>query len=455
MIELVVALACAGYLAAVETFIIGTQAWEHRRFAASRLRSGPSGQNRAVGRALVIIPCRGLEQDLEENLSRFFRQDYRDFALRFVVESGEDPAVGVIRCLMEKHPHVPAELVIAGLARGEAQKIHNLRAATETIPSEVDYLVFADSDAAPSEHWLSSMLHRICNSRSVAVTGYRWFIPSTGRFHEAVVHALNGAYAMLMSGKTPNLIWGGSWAIRKDIFEALDLRNAWKGKICDDLVVAAELLKRGLHVEYEPTCLVATACQSDFKSVFAFASRQFFLLRYILPHWWLTDLLIGYFPTVVFWVAFVAMLTARHGLLPWVAATVVAVLYGLHWARAELRVAAVKTYFPSLASQPGFRRVFWIDRLLSPAIQLIGFSASLSGGLRKQIVWRGITYRIGKNGQIQISRPTDTAILVCGGQMDGCQKVPTKTDVPSADRLKNCGEQQPARSTEKQKPVAA
>jgi ceramide glucosyltransferase len=455
MIELAIALACAGCLAAIETFVIGTQAWEHRRFAASRLRSGLLGQNGTVGRALVIIPCRGLEPNLKDNLRRFFRQDYGDFALRFVVESSEDPAVSVIHGLIAEHPHVSAELVVAGLARGEAQKIHNLRAATETIPNEVNYLVFADSDAAPTEHWLSSMLHRICNSRSVAVTGYRWFIPSTGRFHEAVVHALNGAYAMLMSGKTPNLIWGGSWAIRKKIFDDLDLRSAWKGKICDDLVVARELLKRGLHVEYEPACLVATACQSDLKSVFAFASRQFFLLRHILPRWWLTDLLIGHFPTIVFWVAFVALLIARDGLLTWVAATVVAVLYGLQWARAELRVAAVKTYFPDLASQPGFRRVFWIDRLLSPVIQLIGFLASLSGGLRKQIVWRGITYRIGKNGQIQISRPNNTAILVCGEQRDGCQETPAKTDVTGADHPKNRGGQHPVSLTEKQKPVAA
>lgn len=457
MIELVIALACAGCLAAIETFVIGIQAWEHRRFAASRLRSNLQGQTGEVGRALVIIPCRGLEQDLENNLRRFFRQNYGDFALRFVVETGDDPAAEVIRHLIEEHPNVPAELVIAGLATGEAQKIHNLRAATETIPDAVDYLVFADSDAAPTERWLSSMLYRISSSRAAAVTGYRWFIPSTGRFHEAVVYALNGAYAMLMSRNTPNLIWGGSWAIRKDVFEKLDLRNAWKGKICDDLVVAAELLKRGLHVEYEPACLVATTCQPDLKTVFAFASRQFFLLRHILPHWWLTDLLVGYLPTVVFWLAVVTLLTARHGLLPWVAATVVVVLYGLQWARAELRVAAVKTYFPKLASQPGFRRVFWLDRLVSPVVQLIGFLASLNGGLRKRIVWRDITYRIDRNGQIQISRPTDTAILVSGEPTGDCRWIPTKTEATSAEH----SEDSESRSqlsvglTKKQDPVAA
>lgn len=455
MIELAIGLACAGCLAAIETFVIGTQAWEHRRFAAGRLRSSVNDQTQAIGRALVIIPCRGLEPDLENNLRQFFQQNYGNFALRFVVESGEDPAAEVIRRLIEEHSHICAELVIAGLANGEAQKIHNLRAATESLPDEVDYLVFADSDAAPNRHWLGAMIRRLCDSRAAAVTGYRWFVPSTGSFHEAVVYALNGAYAMLMSKNTPNLIWGGSWAIRKDVFNRLDIRNAWKGKICDDLVVAAELFKRGLHVEYEPACLVTTACQPDFKTVFAFASRQFYLLRHILPHWWLTDLLIGYFPTVVFWLALIVLLTTRHGLLSWVSAAVLVTLYALQWARAELRVAAVTTYFPALASQPSFRRVFWFDRLLGPVIQLVGLLASLNGGLRRRIVWRGISYRIGRNGQIRINRPTNVANLVGSEAAGSGPQTLTGISMTGATHSGNGPGEQPVSLEKKQHSVAA
>ncbi|HQF12362.1 MAG TPA: glycosyltransferase [Thermogutta sp.] len=407
MIEFAIALACAGCLAAVETFLVGVQAWEHRRFAASRLRSSPKAQMQAAGRAMVIIPCRGIEPNLKGNLERFFRQDYSNYGLRFVVESHDDPAAEVIQQLIEEYPNVPAELVTAGLANGEAQKIHNLRVATEKIPPEVEYLVFADSDAAPSEHWLTAMLMRLGDPKVSAVTGYRWFIPKTGAFHEAVVCALNGAYAMLMSRNTPNLVWGGSWAIRKEVFEELDIRGAWRGRICDDLVAADRLLKCGRHVEYEPACLVATSCQPDLKAVFEFASRQFFLLRRVLPLWWFTDLVVGYLGTVVFWLAIVTLIMVPDTLVRWTSAIVAAVSYALHWARAELRVAAVRTYFPRLAGEASFRRVFWYDRVLSPAIQLIGLLASLNGGLRRQIIWRGIIYRMGKKAQIEIVRPSN------------------------------------------------
>lgn len=171
MIEFAIALACAGCLAAVETFLVGVQAWEHRRFAASRLRSSPKAQMQAAGRAMVIIPCRGIEPNLKGNLERFFRQDYSNYGLRFVVESHDDPAAEVIQQLIEEYPNVPAELVTAGLANGEAQKIHNLRVATEKIPPEVEYLVFADSDAAPSEHWLTAMLMRLGDPKGLRGDG--------------------------------------------------------------------------------------------------------------------------------------------------------------------------------------------------------------------------------------------------------------------------------------------
>jgi len=452
MIELAIALACAGCLAAAETFLIGVQAWEHRRFAASRLRSVPERGAGIGGRAMVIIPCRGLEQDLESNLECFFRQDYGDYILRFVVESHEDPAANVIRHLAEKHSDVNAELVIAGLASGEAQKIHNLRVATESIPPEVEYLVFADSDAAPTAQWLTAMLGRLRESHASAVTGYRWFVPENGRFHEAVVCALNGAYAMLMSRNTPNLIWGGSWAIRKKTFERLDIRAAWQGKICDDLVAAAQLLKNRLHLEYEPACLVTTSCQPNMRDVFAFASRQFFLLRHVLPHWWAIDLVVGYFPTVVFWLALSTLLICRDGVLQLVSATVVGILYALQWARAELRVAAVRTYFPGLASQRGFRRVFWFDRILSPVIQLVGFLASLNGGLRRKIRWRGIAYHIGRNGRIRVThsgQPGNPNTIAT------CECPRTNPEVPEAEKPRSGEGEQSASHVKKKHSVAA
>lgn len=399
MDEITVLLAGAGVLAVVQLILLGLQAFEHRRFAGSRLRRLPSA--RSKGRAMVIIPCRGLERGLAENLARFFGQDYPDYTLRFVTQSPDDPATEVIRDVMNRYPQVSAELVVAGPAEREAQKVHNLRMATQTLPAEIRYLVFADSDAAPARHWLRALIGRLESSGAAAVTGYRWFVPDVGSFREAFLYSLNACYAMLMTRKTPNLVWGGTWAIRRETFESLRIRDFWRGQICDDLAVARLLFSRRLHVEYEPSCLVPTLCQLSTKETLGFVQRQYFLLRYVLPRWWLFDVFVGNYHLAVFW-AGVACLFSGSFLHRAVALVICGVLFVLNWVRAEFRAAATRTYFPELARSPQFRRLVWWDRLCAPVFGLIGLAAGISGGLRRSITWRGITYQIGRDGEVSI-----------------------------------------------------
>lgn len=421
-----------GILAGMQLVLLGLQAYEHRRFAAGRLRHRCLGQ--VTGSALVVIPCRGLERNLESNLRRFFQQDYPHYQLRFVTQSADDPATVVIQKLMAENPGVAAELIIAGPAESEAQKVHNLRMAIRSLPSSVEYLVFADSDAAPSPCWLRALVSRLESSGAAAVTGYRWFIPEVGDFREAVVYSLNAAYAMLMTRKTPNLVWGGSWAMRRQMFDALGIREAWKGQICDDLAVARLLQQHNLHVEYEPSCLVPTVCQASFREMMAFVMRQYFLLRYVLPNWWLFDTFIGNFYVLIFWIAAITSLLGREpGQV--IGAMIAAILYVLFWIRAEFRAAATRVYFPEVARTAAFRRVVWWDRLCGPLIGLLGFLASVSAGLRRTITWRGITYRMLAGGRVQICyrQPAEGAGSESQGPEAATGLTPNTCRLPSAE----------------------
>lgn len=399
MDEMTVLLAGAGVLAVVQVVLLGLQGFEHCRFARSRLRRLPSPESR--GRAMVIIPCRGLDRNLAEHLGGFFIQDYPDYMVRFVTQSLDDPAVPVIRELMGRYPQVPAELVVAGPAEREAQKVHNLRVATRTLPPEIRYLVFADSDAAPARHWLRALVGRLESSGAAAVTGYRWFIPDVGSFREAFLYSLNACYAMLMTRKTPNLVWGGTWAIRRETFESLRIREYWQGQICDDLAVARLLFSRRLHVEYEPSCLVPTPCQLSTQETLGFVQRQYFLLRHVLPGWWLFDVFVGNYHVAVFWLSLGCLFSANawHRM---VALGICVGLLALNGVRAEFRAWASRTYFPELARRAEFRRSVWWDRLCAPLFGLIGWLVSISGGLRRRIRWRGITYEIGRDGEVSI-----------------------------------------------------
>src|SRR5262245_66302486 len=64
------------------------------RFARYALRRRPARQTRYQPKAVVIVPCRGLEHDLEENVQAILAQDYRDYEIIFGTESGNDQAEG-------------------------------------------------------------------------------------------------------------------------------------------------------------------------------------------------------------------------------------------------------------------------------------------------------------------------------------------------------------------------
>lgn len=60
----------------------------------------------------ILRPLRGLDCNLYENLQASFEQDYGNFQIIFSVAEEGDAAIGVVRELMSRYPHVPARLIV-------------------------------------------------------------------------------------------------------------------------------------------------------------------------------------------------------------------------------------------------------------------------------------------------------------------------------------------------------
>jgi len=99
---------------------------------------------------------------------------------------------------------------------------------------------------ASSSGWLRSLVAHLDQSELGAVTGYRWFTPAKASVANALVYSMNCDVISLLTRSSHYLIWGGSWAIRREVFERIGLHDAWQGTLSDDLV-ASRLLVHGLH----------------------------------------------------------------------------------------------------------------------------------------------------------------------------------------------------------------
>src|SRR5512133_2667687 len=98
----------AAAVAIVQSFLLGLQTWEHRRYVRSCMKS--INRLQPTGRAMVCAPCKGDDVDLEDNLRSLMEQDYDDYEVAFIVESEFDSAVPVIRRVMAAHSWIPTRL---------------------------------------------------------------------------------------------------------------------------------------------------------------------------------------------------------------------------------------------------------------------------------------------------------------------------------------------------------
>jgi len=183
------------------------------RYALSKARKPRSGYR---PRCALIVPCKGLDENFQQNIRSFYQQDYEGYSLIFVVDDASDPACPVLGQLKEQHAGASkaaeVRILIAGKTRRCSQKLHNLLFAVEHIDPDTEILAFADSDACASPQWLSHLVYPLREThkeKTGASTGYRWFLPKKNNFATLALSAVNAKVAQLLGNTRFKLAWGG------------------------------------------------------------------------------------------------------------------------------------------------------------------------------------------------------------------------------------------------------
>ncbi|MEP7076851.1 MAG: glycosyltransferase [Acidobacteriota bacterium] len=351
--------------------------------------------------ASIIAPCKGIEVGLKENLAALHQQDYPAYEVIFVVDNEDDPAVRVIEEASANYPQT--KLVVAGAAVGSAQKIENLREAVLHIAGESRVLVFVDSDARPGPNWLASLVAPLADAKIGAATGYRWFISKTPSFASAMRSAWNASIASALGPNLKsNFCWGGSMAIRRDVFDTLDIRGKWHGALSDDFVVTRTMKAANLDIYYAPQALTPSIENCSFGEMLEFTTRQMKITRvYASILWKLSFFGSALFNITLLW-ALLIVLTNPISSFPFVAAALTIILVTVFSiGKSHLRLKAVRLvltqYEPELKRQFLAQNTLW---LLAPAVFLYNSVAAL---LSRRMKWRGINY--------ELISPTETRII--------------------------------------------
>lgn len=379
------------------------------RFAWYCHRTRLSRTSRYQPKAIVIVPCKGVEQDFEENIRAFLTQDYRDYEVIFVTESEADPAHGVLARLV-KQSRRASWMVIAGEANGRGQKVHNLIAALDTLDSidrRAEALVFADSDGRVSREWLSELVAPLGDKQVGATTGFRWYVPVSGSVASLLLSVWN-ASALSLLGESSGLAWGGSMAIRRENFEKLGIKKRWQGAVSDDYVLTAAIREAKQRIKFVPQSLVASHSNVTLDELLEFTTRQIRITRVYSPGVWKLTCFSHILFNFSFWGGLLWIIASNFlGVSSSTVSNLLTTIF-LFGATGGLIRAMVVT---GLLSSNGADRAvgvaapkrLWAYALLIPVASLVYLYNVAASIWTTRIVWREIGY--------ELVSPSETSIL--------------------------------------------
>lgn len=363
---------------------------------------------------LLTIPCKGIDNAFGRNIKSLFDLDYKDYYLHFVVEDITDPAYEFLCRLKNKlassSKALDVRVLVAGHSDSCGQKIHNLLHSCSNAPKGVEVFAFADSDACLRPDWLSRLVYPLRKSihgdtKRGASTGYRWFVPQNNRLPSLVLSAINAKIAQMLGSSTFNKAWGGSMAIRKEIFYSIGLDKIWKNALSDDLCLSRAVKKAGMKVVFVPACLVASYEKTTWPKLFEFVRRQFLITRVTMPGTWLFGMFSSLFSLLGLWagaaLAVYAGSTNQSNMKLYISLPVLFFVGQI--VRAALRQRMIVKLLPHEAKN--LKAAIVTDILGNCLWSWLLFFCILSSAFGRTITWRGIRYRLIGPTEVKIISP--------------------------------------------------
>lgn len=324
-----------------------------------------------------LKPVRGLDPETYQNFASYCRQDYPEYEVIFCTGGPDDPAVPVIRKLMEDFPACRIRLIFSDGHTAANDKVAKLRRLVEEAKYEI--LVINDADVRVEPGYLRSVVAPLENPNIGAVTCMYVSTQETNLIERLqTIGMISDFYPGLL------VAWqldGVKFALGQTIVTTRSrIRNfggyeILENRPADDLLVGRLVAEQGCEVVLLP---YAVNTVPDFESLHGFwdkRTRWMTVMRCMRP-WGHVGLIFTFG-------------------LPWSLAAIavrpeVAVAVAYLGAYAAFRCAM--TY---LVGVRGLKQTgLWKRMLLIPLWDATAFAIWLASFFRRSVRWRGVQYHI-------------------------------------------------------------
>jgi cellulose synthase/poly-beta-1,6-N-acetylglucosamine synthase-like glycosyltransferase len=213
----------------------------------------------------------------------------------------------------------------------------------------------------------------------------------------------NGSVATTLGDHGRNFAWGGSTAIRRDLFDQIGVVQRWQRAVSDDYALTRAVQEAGLLIRFVPRCLVETREDTRLSSLIEFTTRQVIITRVYRPRIWWTGLLSHTLFVALFFGGLVWLgvsLAGGNG-LDVSFSMMLGAIYALGSAKGALRLLAARAALPH--ARRDLARLWWMFCLLWPLVSLLFLYNFIKSATTRRITWRGVCY--------ELRSSTDTVVV--------------------------------------------
>ncbi len=384
----------AAYVACIVAIQSGVALAFMRRLWRFR-EEGPPGEE--LPHATVVLSVRGPDPQLAATIENLLDQEYPRFALHIVVDGRQDPALPLIREVIERKRATNVKISLLGTPKASCSlKCNSLVQAVEELADECEVVAFIDGDALPHRTWLRDLVRPLADPAVGVTTGNRWYAPPSAGWGSLVRYFWNaGAIVQVwMNG----IVWAGSMALRKDMIHRIGLPAAWSRALSVDATVYQQIRAHGLGVRFVPSVLLVNTESIGLGKFIGWVQRQMVAAKFCRAGWVMVAL--HTFALTAIQLVSLSLtlwgLAAGDALVAGISGAALACFWGSSLATTLALESLVRRVVRAHGSTSSWMRPATVARLF-PALVLtyLVFPCIFIGAtLRRKVSWRGIQYEI-------------------------------------------------------------
>jgi ceramide glucosyltransferase len=233
----------------------------------------------------ILKPVRGLDRLSYDNFATFCRQDYPDYEVVFAVADERDPAIDVVRRLIENHPERSIRLLIGVPELGSSSKVNKLCRLTRE--ARHDLLVISDSDVRVTPEYLQTV---VAPFRDPSVGAVTCLYTGSSEGHladdlEALGIATDFAAGVLAAWNLEGIRFtlGATMATRRQRLEEIGGFEAVVDYLAEDFQLGHRIAALGYRVELAPYVVSSECAAGDVRSYLQHQLRWAITVRHSRP----------------------------------------------------------------------------------------------------------------------------------------------------------------------------